>query len=436
MAATRPQLRSWLLRVAAAALGAQLLCAPAKAQRIVASPEYDAMFAQVLREPANLDLSFRFAEVATAAGDYEAAIGALERMLFYNPALPRVRLELGILYFRLGSYEMARSYLAGALAGADAPPEVRARVEPFLFEIDRRLATTQWSGFGQLGVRFQDQRQCRPDELARPRRRLRRHSRSPLREAAGLEPVRACRRAPHPRFRQPARRCLGDEPRRLRGAPVQDRAARSRARRDPDRAASRAHARPVGRLLDPPLCARQCRDARQQLVSDDVRGRGVARPAAPRRRAFRAVRRGAPAPLREHRPVPDRRPADRPPFDGGRSGAGAGVGLRSLAGARRLYPQRRPGRFQRLRPGRLRHRLSGRVRRLLGEPAPLGAGADRRLLALALRPAEPYHRSVRAPPGPGMARRRHARHPGLAAGRDRHPGPVRGDEIRTSATTT
>ena len=76
-------------------------------------------------------------------------------MLFYNPALPRVRLELGILYFRLGSYEMARSYLKGALAGSDAPPEVRARVEPFLFEIDRRLATTQWSGFGQLGVRFQ-----------------------------------------------------------------------------------------------------------------------------------------------------------------------------------------------------------------------------------------------------------------------------------------
>src|SRR5215207_1859066 len=94
----------------------------------------DAMFRQVLREPANLDLSFRFAEAAVRAGDHEAATGALERMLFYNPNLPRVKLELGILYFRLGSYEMARSYLAGALAGSDAPPEVRARVEPFLFE--------------------------------------------------------------------------------------------------------------------------------------------------------------------------------------------------------------------------------------------------------------------------------------------------------------
>jgi hypothetical protein len=157
MALGRFELRSWLLRLLAAALGAQLACAPAAAQtqRVILNPEYDALFGQVLREPANLDLSFRFAEVATAAGDYEAAIGALERMLFYNPDLPRVRLELGILYFRLGSYEMARSYFASALAAPGVPADVRARVEPFLFEIERRLNTTQWSVFGQLGARFQ-----------------------------------------------------------------------------------------------------------------------------------------------------------------------------------------------------------------------------------------------------------------------------------------
>ena len=114
----------------------------------------DAMFRQVLREPANLDLSFRFAEAAVRAGDHEAATGALERMLFYNPNLPRVKLELGILYFRLGSYEMARSYFQGALASGP-PPEVVARVQPFLTEIDRRVSTTQWSVFGQLGLRYQ-----------------------------------------------------------------------------------------------------------------------------------------------------------------------------------------------------------------------------------------------------------------------------------------
>ena len=114
--------------VAALLLALPLGAAPLRAQTMVASAEYDELFRRVVREPANLDLSFRFAEAATRIGDYEAAIGALERMLFYNPNLPRVKLELGILYFRLGSYEMARSYFQGALSAPDAPPEIRARV--------------------------------------------------------------------------------------------------------------------------------------------------------------------------------------------------------------------------------------------------------------------------------------------------------------------
>ncbi|WP_134497388.1 tetratricopeptide repeat protein [Microvirga pakistanensis] len=115
----------------------------------------EALFQRILANPADLDANFRFAEMATAAGDYEAAIGALERMIFYNPNLPRVRLELGILYFRLGSYAMARSYFESAVAGPDVPSEVTLRVDAFLAEIDRRLRTVQWSGFAQVGLRHQ-----------------------------------------------------------------------------------------------------------------------------------------------------------------------------------------------------------------------------------------------------------------------------------------
>jgi tetratricopeptide (TPR) repeat protein len=148
--------------VAALAIALSLGSAVARAQTMVASAEYDELFRRVLREPANLDLSFRFAEAATRIGDYEAAIGALERMLFYNPNLPRVKLELGILYFRLGSYEMARSYFRGALAAPDAPLEIRGRVEGFLAEIERRLSTTQWSVYGQTGLRHQSNANAGP----------------------------------------------------------------------------------------------------------------------------------------------------------------------------------------------------------------------------------------------------------------------------------
>ena len=36
----------------------------------------------------------------------------------FNPNLPRVKLELGVLYFKLGSYELARSYFQEAVNAA------------------------------------------------------------------------------------------------------------------------------------------------------------------------------------------------------------------------------------------------------------------------------------------------------------------------------
>ncbi|HEY8565464.1 MAG TPA: tetratricopeptide repeat protein [Beijerinckiaceae bacterium] len=149
---------------AGAALAAAMACGAAQAQNqaVIRDPDYDALFQRVLREPGNLDLSFRFAETATRLGDYEAAIGALERMVFYNPNLPRVRLELGVLYFRLGSYEMARSYFESAIAAPDTPADVRVRVSGFLAEIDRRVSVTQWSFFGQAGLRHQSNANAGP----------------------------------------------------------------------------------------------------------------------------------------------------------------------------------------------------------------------------------------------------------------------------------
>jgi hypothetical protein len=59
--------------------------------------EQDRLFQQMLRNPKNLDVTFAYVKVATDNGDYEAAIGALERVLFYQPGLARVKYELGSL---------------------------------------------------------------------------------------------------------------------------------------------------------------------------------------------------------------------------------------------------------------------------------------------------------------------------------------------------
>ncbi len=124
-------------------------------ERAALEKEYEAAFQAVFKDPGNLDKTFRYAELAVAVGDLEGAISALERMLIYNPNLPRVRLELGSLYFRLESYAVAKSYLTRAIEGKDVAPEVRDRVTAFLEEIEKRASVHRLSGSIYAGVRFQ-----------------------------------------------------------------------------------------------------------------------------------------------------------------------------------------------------------------------------------------------------------------------------------------
>ena len=127
--------------------------------------DYESLFQQMYKNPSNLDVSFRFAEQAVKRADYEAAIGALERMLFFNPNLPRVKLELGVLYFKLGSFELARGYFQDAVKGADVPDDIRAQVRAYLAEIDRRLSRYEYSVFLHGGMRYQTNANIGPNGL-------------------------------------------------------------------------------------------------------------------------------------------------------------------------------------------------------------------------------------------------------------------------------
>jgi tetratricopeptide (TPR) repeat protein len=108
-------LRAAVLAGAIALLGiAALLNAPARAQTAPEQYGPDSLFQTMLNKPSNLDTTLQYAVSTKQAGDLEASIGALERLLFFNRDLSRVRFELGALYFRLGSYEMARGYFQSA----------------------------------------------------------------------------------------------------------------------------------------------------------------------------------------------------------------------------------------------------------------------------------------------------------------------------------
>ncbi len=133
---------------------------PAIAQQTQAvSPEleaeYDAAFQDMLQKPSDLDVLFKFATIASKTGDLEGAISALERMLLVDPDLPRVRLELGVLYYRLGSFEVARSYFEVTLKSASLTPDVKARAEQFLAESEKRLTRSRFTGEIFAGMRYQ-----------------------------------------------------------------------------------------------------------------------------------------------------------------------------------------------------------------------------------------------------------------------------------------
>jgi hypothetical protein len=153
-----------LAQTAGAATPAPVASAPAaplsRADKLIAA---DLLFKRLLLKPDDLDAGFRYAELETELGDYEAAIGALERMLYYNPNLPRVKLQLGVLYFHLRSYEMARNYFEAVLNTPDVPSDVQTEVQTYIAAVDKAVAINQLSIYGQFGLAYQTNANAGPN---------------------------------------------------------------------------------------------------------------------------------------------------------------------------------------------------------------------------------------------------------------------------------
>lgn len=122
------------------------------------------LFLRMLEAPDDLDAAFEYAGLSIQAGDLEAAISTLERMLIFSPGLPRLQLELGLLYFRLSAYETARAYFEAAISGPDVPEEVRARVQNYLDGIHDAGKKTRLSGQARVGVRYQTNANRGPED--------------------------------------------------------------------------------------------------------------------------------------------------------------------------------------------------------------------------------------------------------------------------------
>jgi hypothetical protein len=122
----------------------------------------NALFQQVLKDPTNVDVNFRYAEAAVKLGNYEGAISALERLLLYNPNFPGVKLQLAELYIRLGSHNAAGAYLDQVEKASDATPETRARVQALRDQIERATSPSRFTVNLLGGLRHQSNVSAEP----------------------------------------------------------------------------------------------------------------------------------------------------------------------------------------------------------------------------------------------------------------------------------
>ena len=106
--------------------------------------ERQKVFDSIIDDPTNLENLFNYANLSILVGDLEAAIGVFEQMLIYKPDLPRIKLELGVLYFRIGAFASAKRYLDD-VENYNPPQEVKEKVAVFLEQIENetRLFKTQ-----------------------------------------------------------------------------------------------------------------------------------------------------------------------------------------------------------------------------------------------------------------------------------------------------
>lgn len=128
--------------LAAGAAQAQVTPSEEATLRVEQSQQFAAMF----EAPDDVDLMFQYAVTSIRLQDFEAAITTLERILIYNPNLPRVKVELGASYFRIGSYPVAKFYFDEVIKDDTADPAMKERVQTFLDEINKRTRTSYLTG--------------------------------------------------------------------------------------------------------------------------------------------------------------------------------------------------------------------------------------------------------------------------------------------------
>lgn len=130
----------------------------ARANLLLATDDGDDItYTDILTNPDDIVLNFRWAKAQLARGQVRGASATLERILVLDPDLAPVRLYYAIVLYRLDSLDEARAQFE-RLRAMNVSPDVAADIETYLSAIERRRTRLRQSITATLGSQVDSNR--------------------------------------------------------------------------------------------------------------------------------------------------------------------------------------------------------------------------------------------------------------------------------------
>ncbi|MBN8198069.1 MULTISPECIES: tetratricopeptide repeat protein [Thalassospira] len=123
----------------------------------------DITYADILANPDDIVLNFRWAKAQLARGEVRGASATLERILVLDPDLAPVRLYYAIVLYRLDSLDEARAQF-DRLRQMDISPEVATNIDSYVDAIERRRQRLRQALTVTLGSQVDSNRNSAPND--------------------------------------------------------------------------------------------------------------------------------------------------------------------------------------------------------------------------------------------------------------------------------
>ncbi|MBI4678652.1 MAG: tetratricopeptide repeat protein [Elusimicrobia bacterium] len=118
-------------------------------------------YEQVMADPDNIELNYRYALSRVGRGDLRAAASTLERILMVKKDLPKVKLLYAVILYRLDNLEESERLLA-ELKKEEMPASLRAELNDYISQIRSRRRRARLSFLVGSGLDYDENRNAAP----------------------------------------------------------------------------------------------------------------------------------------------------------------------------------------------------------------------------------------------------------------------------------